>query len=155
MNKYEYPNKFFDKKLDGLLSNLTDCFGLTTKGNFILLANYGLMKNFNDNKKSYKSNGKSFRSNTDNELNNTIYILVAKLLKENNELKDLGRVLDEKETFEDHIDQLLQIANNAGDYLLENELSSYKNTIVSSDKNDFISDVYETLLLPIEEYQIF
>lgn len=124
-----FSAKYLDKRLEGLVTGLSTYFNMSTKLTFLFLASYGIKKQIDISTYECQGQGPQFRWGTDSDINPYIDILLAKVVKIHGNNEDIAEVLTTKDLYERYFNLLFNYANQSGLYLLNNELSSYKNGV--------------------------
>lgn len=139
--RQEYGHLNLDDKLTPFLNSVNNYFGLSNKGDFLLLASLGIknpecVDEMRDKHLSF-TKGKEFIDGTDTYFDQAVDVLIAKYVaivgRDN-----LADVFTTKQLLDRYMGELVSIANYYGHYLLQNDFVAYKNGVTNNQANGFI-----------------
>lgn len=156
-----YTAKTINTKYPHFYEKLKEYFEYTNKASVIFLGVYGLYSDQIKTEIFYQANEfksvkndklNQIRGGTDTEWNNLLNALLIKIsLKDNVSIEDL---LGDKDLYNKYLDMLLRGSENVLEYLMDNELNSYKTAISPSNKENFIMNIL-LLIDSVNESEIF
>lgn len=139
--RQEYGHLNLDDKLTPFLNAVNNYFGLSNKGDFLLLASLGLKNpecvDGMRNKHLTFTKGKEFIDGTDTYFDQAVDVLIAKYVAMVGR-DNLAEVFTSKQLLDKYMSELLLIANYYGNYLIQNDFLAYKTGVTNNQANGFV-----------------